>query len=460
MRVVIQNANIVLPHKDTILNNSSMVIENGIISKIIKGVSFSYDSKANLIVDADNNYLIPGIIDHHAHAVSLGPLFGSAFPAPPLELIISNLNKHLLQGTTTILNQDGFATIEETEIMNKLHPIKIKSSTSHTPTNIQAAEMTDGSDLNSFHKTLTVESMLERGAVAIGEIGDGGTLGGTGVCYNLLPKKIEEKTGKRISFVEAQKLMWAVLGRYIDTSVTDREKVGTVLEEIGLKGLISIDDAINIILEGVYSTVETARNGIREAAEFALRYNIPMEVHTAAGCKEVVLEVAEKLGSKLITAHSSHPSFTTDEVVENIKKLKSFGAIIDIWSGDYFVAKKICPPEYLDVNLHLIEEGLVDLISTDFLAGNWDPILLIIKKAVEEEKISLPSILAMVSCNVVKAIPKLAPNTGFIEEGKAADLVVLNSNDLAEVRHVFINGLPVVIDGEIKAPKANWLWVM
>lgn len=458
MRIAIQNANIVLPHKNTILANSSIVIENGLIFKIIKGVRFSYDSKANLIVDAENGYLIPGIINHHAHGVSLGPLFSAGNPAPPLELIISNLNKHLLQGTTTILNEDGFATMEETEIMNKLHPIKIKTATSHTPLNIQAAEITDGSGLNSFHKTLTVESMLERGAVALGEIGGGDTLGGGGVCYNLLPKTIEEKTGKRITASEAEKLMWAVLGRYINTSLTDRKKVEAVLGKIGLKGLISIDEAIDIILQVVYSPVETGRNGIREAADLALQYNMPVVIHNAAGCKEVVFEVAEKLGSRLIAAHSSHPSFTKDEIVENIKKLKSFGAIIDVCCGDYFGAKNLCPPEYLDIALNLIEEGLADLISTDFMAGNWDPLLLIIKKAVEEEKISLPSALAMLSCNVAKAIPKLAPNTGFIEEGKAADLVVLNSNNLAEVQHVFIDGIPVVINGEMKAPKANWLW--
>jgi imidazolonepropionase-like amidohydrolase len=458
MRIAIQNANIVLPHKNTILANSSIVIENGLIFKIIKGVRFSYDSKANLIVDAENGYLIPGIINHHAHGVSLGPLFSAGNPAPPLELIISNLNKHLLQGTTTILNEDGFATMEETEIMNKLHPIKIKTATSHTPLNIQAAEITDGSGLNSFHKTLTVESMLGRGAVALGEIGGGDTLGGGGVCYNLLPKTIEEKTGKRITASEAEKLMWAVLGRYINTSLTDRKKVETVLGKIGLKGLISIDEAIDIILQVVYSPVETGRNGIREAADLALQYNMPVVIHNAAGCKEVVFEVAEKLGSRLIAAHSSHPSFTKDEIVENIKKLKSFGAIIDVCCGDYFGAKNLCPPEYLDIAINLIEEGLADLISTDFMAGNWDPLLLIIKKAVEEEKISLPSALAMLSCNVAKAIPKLAPNTGFIEEGKAADLVVLNSNNLAEVQHVFIDGIQVVINGEMKAPKANWLW--
>ena len=458
MRIDIQNVNIVMPHKDTIISNSSMVIENGLINKIIKGVKYFYDSKASLIIDARNGYLIPGIINHHAHILSLGPLFSAGSPAPPFEFIISNLNRHLLQGTTTILNLDGFATMEETEITNKIHPIKIKSATCHTPLNIQAAEIYDGSGLNSFHKSLTVESMLERGAVALGEIGGGDTLGGSGVCYTLIPKTIEERTGKIITPSQAEALMWAVLGRYIDASVTDREKVQTILGEIGLKEVISTDEAIDIILKDAYSPVETARNGIREAANLAIQYNMPVIIHNAAGCKEVVFEVAKRLGSRLIAAHSTHPTFDENEIVSNIKRLKKWGAIIDISTGDRFGAKNLCHPEYLNAAYNLLEEGLVDLISTDLMAGNWDPIVLFIKEAINKKKISLQKAFAMTSCNVAKAIPKLTPNTGFIEEGKAADLVVLNSNNIAEVQHVFIDGIPVVINGKIKAPKSNWLW--
>jgi len=458
MRVTIQNANIVIPHKDMIINHSSIIIENGLIIKIAQGVKYSYDPTSNTIIDAKGGFLIPGIINHHAHGVSLGPLFSAGNPAPPMELMISNLNKHLLQGTTTILNEDGFATIEETEIINKLHPVKIKAATSHTPLNVEASEITDGTGLNRFHKELTVKKMLERGAVALGEIGGGDTLGGGGACYNLLPRTVEAKTGKRINASEAEKLMWAVLGRYIDKSVTDREKVHTVLEEIGLKGLISIDDAIDIILEDVYAPVETGRDGIREAADLALQYDMPVVIHNAAGCKDVVFEVAKKLGLRLIAAHSSHPSFKTDEIVENIKHLRSFGAFIDVCSGDYFGAKNLCPPEYLNIAYELLEQGLVDLISTDFMAGNWDPIILFIEKAVNKKKITLPKALAMTSCNVAKAIPKLATNTGFIEEGKAADLVVLEADTISKVQHVLIDGIPVVTNGEIKAPKANWLW--
>jgi len=458
MRVTIQNANIVIPHKDLILKQSSIIVENGLIIKIAEGVRYSYDPASNSIIDAKGGFLIPGIINHHAHGVSLGPLFSAGNPAPPMELIFNNLNKHLLHGTTTLLNEDGFATIEETEIMNKLHPIKIKAATSHTPLNVEASEITDGTGLNEFHKKLTVKEMLINGAVALGEIGGGDTLGGGGACYNLLPRTIEAKTGKRINPAGAEKLMWAVLGRYIDKRATDCEKVDMVLDEIGLKGLLSTDEAIDIILKDVYAPVETGREGIREAAELAIKYDMPIVIHNAAGCKEAVFEVAEKLGSRLIAAHSSHPSFTIDEIEDNIKRLRSYGAFIDICNGDYFGAKNLCPPAYLNVAYDLLKKGLVDLISTDFMAGNWDPIILFIEKAVNNKAITLPKALAMTSCNVAKAIPGLVTNTGLIEEGKAADLVVLDPGTISKVKHVLIDGVPVVMNGQIKAPSANWVW--
>jgi dihydroorotase-like cyclic amidohydrolase len=92
------------------------------------------------------------------------------------------------------------------------------------------------------------------------------------------------------------------------------------------------------------------------------------------------------------------------------------------------------------------------------MAGNWDPIILFIEEAVNKKKITLTKALAMTSCNVAKTIPKLATNTGFIEEGKAADLVVLEPDTISKVQHVLIDGIPVVANGEIKASKANWLW--
>ena len=457
MKIAIVNAQIVLPDKDLILEDASLLIENGLISRIDR-VRYRFDYSANVLIDAEGGYLIPGLINNHSHGFTLGPLFPSANKPLTFELIFRNLNRHLLQGTTTLLNCDGFALIEEVEAVNKLHPIKIKTGTTHMPLNMKAAELADGAGLTKIHKAMTVAEMLERGATVIGEVGAGATLGGGVTSYYLLPRAIEEKTGKRIKTDQAERLKRAVLGRYIDPSFTDKEKVEAFLKESGLMESLTVEEVIEITMKVVYASVEVAREGIKEAADFSLKHDAPVIIHNAAASKDAVLEVAKHLGPKLIAGHSNHPSYDKDEILEVARELKKLGAIIDVCTGDSFGAGELFPADYIEPTLTMFEEGIADTISTDFVGGNWDSMLRILEKAVEKKKISLPKAIAMATSNVVKAIPRIAPNGGVIEEGKTADIVILDKRRLSKVRHVIINGIPVVIDGVIKAPKPDWIW--
>ena len=454
MKIAIVNAQIVLPDKDLILKDASLLIENGIISRIDQ-VKYRFDYSANVLINAEGGYLIPGLINHHSHGFTLGPLFSSANKPLTFELIFRNLNRHVLQGTTTLLNLDGFALIEEVEAVNKLHPIKIKTATTHMPLNMKAAGLVNGAGLTKTHKAMTVAEMLERGATAIGEVGGGATLGGGSASYYSLPRAIEEKTGKIITATQAGRLKLAVLGRYIDPSFTDKEKVKAFLKESALEGSLTVEEAIEITMKVVYASVEVAREGIKEAADFSIKYNLPVIFHNAAASKDAVLEVAKRLGPKLIAGHSNLYD-DKDEMLEVAQELKKLGAIIDVCSGDTFGAKQLFSD--IEPTLTMIEEGIVDIISTDFMGGNWDSMLRVLEAAVERKKISLPKAVAMATSNVVKAIPRLAPNGGVIEEGKTADIVILDKKRLSKVQHVIINGIPVVADGVIKAPRPDWIW--
>jgi imidazolonepropionase-like amidohydrolase len=457
MKVAIVNAQIVLPDKNLILEEASLLIENGLLSRIDR-VKYRFDYSAHFLIDAEGGYLIPGLINNHSHGFTLGPSFPHAGQPLTFELVIRNLNRHLLQGTTTLQNLDGFALIEEVEAVNKLYPIKIKTGTTHMPLNMKAAELADGAGLTKAHKAMTVAEMLERGASVIGEVGAGSTLGGGAASYYLLPRAIEKKTGKIITAAQAERLKRAVLGRYIDPSFTDKEEVKAFLKESTLEGSLTVEEAIEITMKVVYAPVEVGREGIKEAADFSLKYDVPAIIHNAAASKDAVLEAAKRLGPKLIAGHSNHPSFDKDEMLEVARELKKLGAIIDICSGDPFGARQLFPADYIEPTLTMIEEGIVDTISTDFMGGNWDAMLRMLEEAVERKKISLPKAIALATSNVVKAIPRLAPNAGVIEEGKTADIVILDKKRLSKVRHVIINGIPVVIDGVIKAPRPDWIW--
>jgi len=457
MKIAIVNSQIVFPDKNKVIENGSLLIENGLITRIDK-VKYRYDYSVDMLIDAEEGYLIPGLINHHSHGFTLGPLFPNGAKPISFEFIFRNLNRHLIQGTTTLLNLDGFATFEEVEIIKKLHPMNIKMATSYTPLNVKAAMLVDGFGIKQIHKKISLEEIIQRGAVALGEIGGGGILGGGSASYLYLPKAIEEKIGKRITTEQSNNLKIAVLGKSIDPSFTDREKIKIALKEAELEEQISIEEAISIVMDSVYSSVEVARNGIREAAKMSVKYNIPMIAHNAAASKEVIFEVAKKLGPKLIAGHSNHMSYTEQEMIDTAKELKKYGVIIDILSGDSFKAKQLMTSGQFDATLQMIEEGLVDLISTDFMGGNWDSILQVLEAAVIQKKISLPQAIALATSNVVKAIPGISPNGGIIEEGKVADVVILNNKQISKVKHVFINGIPVILDGIIKIPKPHWIW--
>lgn len=455
MRIVIENTNIILPDKNEVLKNSSLVVDNGVITRILSGSKHINDYTAHTIIDAEEGYLIPGLINNHIHGVTLAPLFPSAAPPLPLKRVLDYLDRNLLQGATTLLNVDGFGTIEEVGIVNKLHPIKIKTATSHTPLNVEAAKKADGRGLTPIHEALTAKEMVLRGAIAIGEIGGGHTLGGGGADYLALPRAVERKTGVLLAPPKARKLKEAVLGRHIDPSRADKSKVEEVLTEIGLEGKLNVEEAIEVVTDAVYPSVEIARKGFKEAALIASEMNVPMIVHNAAASMEVILEIGRFLKSKLIAGHSNHNSFEEDEMLLHARKLRELGVVIDICSTDALGAKQLY--DSLDATLKMIGEGLVDVISTDFMAGYWDPILAVLEKAVDEGVISLPKAIAMGTYNVVKAIPNLHDNGGLIDVGRTADLVVVDADKISKVKYVLINGMIVVREGRIVHPLTRGL---
>ena len=97
----------------------------------------------------------------------------------------------------------------------------------------------------------------------------------------------------------------------------------------------------------------------------------------------------------------------------------------------------------------MLEEGVLDMISTDYMGGYWDPILRILEYFVEQIIVDLPQAIALATGNVVKAIPNIAPGRGEVSEGKIADLVVLKKGSISQVKTVLTGGKVVVDDGRI-----------
>jgi len=346
-----------------------------------------------------------------------------------------NMNTHLLEGTTTVLDTDGLTLPCEVDAANKLHPINIKTGTIHTPKNIRTTEVIDcaGESLDDLHKNFTIDEAVAHGAVAIGEVGSPSTTAGT------YEKSV--RLGKVISCNQARALDKAVVA-------DDEAAIRKVLAEAGLEYL-TIEEAKDLSMKTSIIPIQVCCDAIRESVSYVKKFDLPTLLHSEPGMKDAILDVAREIGPKCVALHTNH-SFTPKESVKFVKELKRLGGIAEVISSDFFHAKQVDPSP--EATFALFREGLVDAISTDYSGGYHEPILLVLQKAIEQGLLTLPAAIKLATSNLVKIIPKLAPNKGLIEPGRVADLCIVDKDDISQVRHVIIFGRLVVDDGRIVVP--------
>jgi hypothetical protein len=370
------------------------------------------------------------VINIHTHGSAFGTFQPWALSGLPTERILFNLDNHLLQGTTTVMNTDALCLPAEVEAINKLHPVNVKMAAMHTPQHIKAAELTLGHAVEEQRKRFTVEEAVKMGAVALGEVGSPGTAYGT--------SEKGMKLGKYISAQHALALDKAVIA-------DDDAGIREVLAEAGLEK-VTVDEAKKLVKETSIIPVAACCDAIRESVSYVEKLGLPVLAHSEPGMKEALLEVAKKIGTKLVAVHVNH-SFTVDEMISFVKELRSLGATIEIISTDAFGAKQVEPnPEG---TFALLKEDLADVITTDFCGGYHDPILLFLQKAIENGVISLPRAIQLATSAPARIIPGVAPNKGLIAPGKVADLCVVDKNDISKVKYVIIGGRVVVEEGRM-----------
>jgi imidazolonepropionase-like amidohydrolase len=436
MRIDIVNGGVVTGDGTSFLEKTSVIIEDGFISSVPQVQYIAYNAAADRIINAKGGLIIPGLINIHTHGVSFGPFLPYAWKAMSKERILFNLDTHLLQGTTTVLNGDGFCLPSEIEAINKVHPINVRMSTLHTPKNLRAAEVVGGYGLEERYRKFTAEEASTLGAAAIGEVGAPAT------AYGTAEKSV--KIGKRISAQQALALDTAVLEG-------SEAEIREVLIEMGLEKM-TIEEARRLVHETSVITVEACCDAIRDTVSYVRNLKIPVLVHTAKETLDAIFYAARELGSSLIALHVNYGS-TVEEAINVAKELKRAGSIVEIVSGDPFGAKQIIPTP--EVTFRLLKEGLVDVITTDFIGGYHDPILLILQKALEEKLVTLPQAIHLATAAPARAVPRVASNRGLIEPGRVADLCVVERDDISKVRFVLISGKVVVDEGRLVPNNVN-----
>ena len=446
---------------DTVIVNGSLITGDGITflekasvrirgTKIVDVTPYqATSSEGELIIDAGGSVVLPGIINAHAHGCIAGPSMPSGSLPLSTEDISYQRNRHLLSGTTTLLNVCGLATPDEigSGALGP-HALDVQISTAHTPSSIGAARVSDGSGLSTHHLSATIDDMLARGAKALGEAGGGQTLGGGAQDYRYVPQAIEQATGVTIHPKIARLFKEAVLGRRLDgAAAASNDGLEALLNQYALNGHVTAGQLRRIVVETVMPPVHLAMRGLSEIAAQSERVGMAAIFHNAVPTAAALVQLAETYPrARMIAGHSNHPMFLPEEAVTTARLLKERGVTIDVSTLDCIMTRWRNGPENLDL---LATEGLIDTLSTDYAGGDWDTILSAIQRMIAKKQMPAPRAVALATGNVAKAIPELAGDRGLIEKNKQADIVICDAHNLARVRHVIAKGRIVVENGRI-----------
>ena len=429
MRLDIVNGNVVTGDGESYLEDTSVIIEDGIITATAKVRHIPYNFYSRRVINAEGGTIMPGLIDLHTHGVSFGPLLPWGWAPLPEERILANLNTRLLQGTTTMLSLDGFALPFENEAINKVHPANVKMATLHTPKNVIAGEAESGQRIEEHHRSFTAAESVSLGAVAIGEVGSPATTGGTYEKIKRLGRPIAARDG--VALDDA-------------FGAGDDEALAKALREAGIE--MTVDEGRKLVKETSYDPIRAANDAILESIEYAPKLGVPALCHTEPPSYDAVREAAKALGPQLLALHVNHHA-TVEQAVGIAREVKSYGAFVEVFSADHFGARQIEPDPAMA--FALLEEGLVDVLSTDYSGCYHDPVLLLIKKAVESEVITLPQAVRLATSSPASVVPGVAANKGLIEPGKVADVIVVDKNDITNVRYLLVGGRIVIENGKI-----------
>ncbi|MEE9610727.1 MAG: hypothetical protein V3W19_05715, partial [Desulfatiglandales bacterium] len=278
MRLDIFNANVVTGDGESFLDNTSVIIENGLITDLPRMGYLPYNFYTHRLIDARGGVVMPGLINIHSHAICFGPTMVWAWEPLPNERVLANLNRHLLQGTTTMLDLDGFVLPFENEAINKVHPINIKRTTLHTPKNFKAAELASGLKFDEWHRNFTAEEAVSLGALALGEVGSPGT------SYGTYEKSL--RLGKPLLATDALALDHAVFDK-------DEGALRKAMKAAGLENM-TIDEVKKLVEETSIIPIAAHNEAILETIEYVPKLGVPTLLHTEPPSQEAVLQAAKE----------------------------------------------------------------------------------------------------------------------------------------------------------------------
>lgn len=441
-QLVLEGGSLITGDGKTHLESASIRIRDGMIVEITQAPIEA--SNGETVVSTKGYLMLPGFINGHAHATIAGPSMPSGSLPLSLDDVRYQRNRHLLSGTTSLINVCGLALPEDRDGALEPHALDIHMTSAHTPHSLAAADQIDGQGLTARHRSARLEELVSRGCRVLGEAGGGQTLGGGAQDYRFIPGAIEERTGIRISAHLARQLKEAVLGRNLDGKMRISE---AVLQDLLDEHAIDLTARAlgNLLRMKVLAPVHCARLGLEEIAAASAQLQLPAIFHHALPTATTLIALAKAYPkARMVAAHANHPSFLPEEACTFARELKALGVTIDVSTLDMIDTRFRNQPDNLDA---LVDAGLIDTLSTDYAGGDWDSIASALHRTTRKNGWSLPQAVALATGNVARVFPELFADRGLLEVGRRADIVIAEPHNISRIRHVYKDGRLVVSDG-------------
>ncbi len=369
MKIVIKNATLISmsEKREKIEENIDIKIEDNKITKINKNIE---DNKVDKIVDAKGKIVMPGLINTHAHV--------------PMSIFRETVDGYSLQDWLT----------------KKIWPMEDKL----TNEDIYYASI------------LSFIEMIKTGTTTINDM------------YFMTESIIKAAKEMKIRLQTSRTLM----GKNDEEGIKRIEELEKLLQEYNKK-----DELItfNIGIHGLYTS---EREYVEKCIEFAKEKELPIHMHFCENEKEVEdiknmynltpVEVIKQefKNEKLIFAHCVKLS---NEEIEELKKFN--------------ISVSHCPVSNLKLGcgianiVEMLKQGINISLGTDGQGSGSNLDLFetmkytaLLQKGINEDSRVIPAyeVLKMATINGARTL-NLENEIGSIEEGKCADIIILNLNN-------------------------------
>lgn len=395
MKTVFSNCNIIDVENDcNILNNMDIVIENGKITEI----SAHKTHRDGKIIDLTNKFAMPGLINLHVH------LFGTGMPSKILSG--GNAQKKVLDFIHTKLGSKVLSMLVESSAKQELYS---------GVTTIRTVGDFCYSDISLKNKILSGKSkakglrMIVSGpAITVPGGHGGGTFALTAEKPEDFVKIVEDNVNHGADLIKI----------CITGGVMDAKKKGEPgILKMNAQQVKAVCDKAHELGKKVAAHIQS-----KAGVELAIQNGVDTVEHGSHLSQDSINMLKEKNGAFIVTYSPAIPNVLLPNSVTKLNDMCAYNS-------------KIVMDGMTEGALQCLENGIDVGLGTDSSCpfctqyNTWRELLYMHKVA----KISTKQAIYTATMSNAKIIG-LENETGSIKTGKSADIIVLNSNPLEDLK--------------------------